>query len=222
MALAMLISMIADARIEHGVEHVDHEVDQHKNHRHEQHQRLDHGVVAARHRQHEKLADAVEIEHLFGHHQPAEEERKLDADHGNHRQQRIPQRVTRYDQAFVDAFGARRADVVFLQHFENARTHHACRHRRIAVADRQRRPDQLQQVGFRVLHERRESQRRDPRKHCQQAKNDDHAEPEGRHRQPGHTLALVVLLDQEVQVALVVQAEVVVVEVVVLVKQLLF
>ena len=70
----------ADARIEPGVQQVDHEVGQHEHRDRQHHQRLGQRVVLVLHRLHEQPADAVEIEHLLGHHQAADQERELDAD----------------------------------------------------------------------------------------------------------------------------------------------
>ena len=61
---------------------------------------------------HEQLADAVEVEHLLGHDQAADQEGELEADHGDRRQQRVAQRVARDHELLVHALGARGADVV--------------------------------------------------------------------------------------------------------------
>jgi hypothetical protein len=42
---------------------------------------------------HEEPAYPVQIEHLLGHHETADQERRLDADQGHHRQERILQGV---------------------------------------------------------------------------------------------------------------------------------
>ena len=83
------------------------------------------------------------------------------------------------------ALGAGRADVVLLQHFEQRRARHAGSHRRVAVTDRDRRPDQLRQVPDRVLVDRHIGQRRNPVEAVQQRQNDQHSEPERRHGEPG-------------------------------------
>ena len=69
------------------------------NDRRDQHdQGLGQRVVAVRDRLDEQQAEAVQVEHLLGDHEPAEQERELEADHGQHRQHRVLQRVAREDQ----------------------------------------------------------------------------------------------------------------------------
>src|SRR5438046_1492141 len=76
-------SVVADPRIQHHVDHVDHEVDEDEDRREEQHQGLDERVVAVRDRVDEQLADAVEVEDLLGDDEAADEEREFEADDGD-------------------------------------------------------------------------------------------------------------------------------------------
>src|SRR5262245_18871054 len=81
-----MASIVPDARVEDGVEQVDHEVDHDVDYGQQHDHALDQGEVVARHALDEQLADAVEIEHLLGDDEPADQEGELDADHGNGRQ----------------------------------------------------------------------------------------------------------------------------------------
>src|SRR6266849_857845 len=134
---------VADARIEHRVEQVDGEIHQHGNRGDEHDQALHQSEVVARHRLDEELAQAVEVEHLLGHHQAADEEGDFQPDDRRGRQERVAQRVAADDDALAHAFGARRADIVLVHHLDDGAAHHARDYLRGAVAYGQRRPDEL-------------------------------------------------------------------------------
>src|SRR5437868_9087666 len=76
---------IADARVEHTVQHVHEEVRQNHHDGDEHHEVLHDRVVAPEDRLHEEARNAGQVEHGFGHHEAADEERELDADDGDHR-----------------------------------------------------------------------------------------------------------------------------------------
>src|SRR6267378_3119545 len=83
------LAAIAHARVEHAVEHVDEEVRQDHHDGDEHHEVLHDRVVAPQDRLHEEARDAGQVEHRLGHHQTADEERELDADDGDHGQDRV-------------------------------------------------------------------------------------------------------------------------------------
>ena len=80
---------VLDSRIEPGVENIDDKVRYDEDQGHQHNQRLRHRVIGVLHRFHEQPAKTVQIKYLFGDHQPAHEERELDADNGHHRQHRV-------------------------------------------------------------------------------------------------------------------------------------
>src|SRR5581483_3667129 len=88
-------SLVADARVNQRVDQIDEKVDEDENERSEHDEALDHRIVALADRLDKELADAVEIENLLGHHEPAHQERELEAEDGDHRQQRVFERVAR-------------------------------------------------------------------------------------------------------------------------------
>src|SRR6266480_7569901 len=106
------LAAIAHARIEHTVEHVDEEVRQDHHDGDEHHEILHDRVVAPQDRLHEKARDAGQVEHGLGHHQAADEERELDADDGDHGQDRVLERVVPDDDALRLPLGPRGTDVV--------------------------------------------------------------------------------------------------------------
>src|SRR5262245_27312465 len=102
-AAIVIVSPVADARVEHCVEQVDYEVGEYVEHGNQRHHALDQGKVIARNTLHEQLADAVEIEHLLGDDESADEKSEFEPDDGDCRKQRIAQRVTGNDHAFEHA-----------------------------------------------------------------------------------------------------------------------
>src|SRR5262249_163212 len=91
-SIAMALA-VSDARVEHRVEQGDHEIDPDVDGGEQHPHALDQREIVMRHALHEQLADAVEIEHLLGHDQPADQEGEFDADDRDRRQQRVAQRV---------------------------------------------------------------------------------------------------------------------------------
>src|SRR5688500_19185857 len=87
-------SGITYPRVEPGVAEIDQEVHQHEYHDDEHHQRLGHGVVIVDDGLDEELAEPVQVEYLLGDDQPAHEKCEFDADDGDHRQQRVLERMT--------------------------------------------------------------------------------------------------------------------------------
>src|SRR6185503_11737745 len=67
----MAIDLVPDPRVEPGVHQVHQEVDDDEDGRHEEHQSLGERVVSVGHRLDEEEAEAVQVEHLLGHHEPA-------------------------------------------------------------------------------------------------------------------------------------------------------
>src|SRR4029077_17855549 len=109
---------IADARVEEAVEHVHEEVREDDHDRDEHHQGLHDRVVPPQDRLHQEAREPGQVEDGLGHHEAADEERELDADHGHHRQDRVLERVAPDDDAAGLALGPRGADVVLAHHLE--------------------------------------------------------------------------------------------------------
>src|SRR5215213_8944133 len=118
-------SRVADARVEPGIEQVDDEVGEHEDGDHQHGQRLRHDVVLVLHRLHEQPADAVQVEDLLGDDQAADQEGELDADQGDHRQQRVLERMAVDDDLLEQPFGTGGADIVLAHHLEHGRARHA-------------------------------------------------------------------------------------------------
>src|SRR5437899_12340343 len=80
----MLIS-IANAWVEHGVHHVDQQIDEHVHECKKQDHRLHCRVIAREHRIDSKPAQPRDAENAFGDDDAADEQRDADADHGDDR-----------------------------------------------------------------------------------------------------------------------------------------
>ena len=184
-------AVVADARIEKAVKDVDRQVGEGEDADHDHHQGLGHVVVVVGDRLDEQLADTVEVEHLLGDDEAAHQERELDADDGDDRQQRVAQRVPAHDQLVKQSLGAGRAHIVLAQHLEHGRAGHARGHRGIAIAGGERRPDQHAQVVDRIDPDRHVGDGRHPgcAEQClgrvQDAEDDQDAEPERGHGDAG-------------------------------------
>src|SRR5262245_9803923 len=111
-AMASRPSVQPDAWVEPTVKQVDREIDEDEAGRDEQYETLNEIEVAAGGSVDKQLADAVDVEDLLGHDQAADQERELEADHGDDGQQRIAQGVPAHDEPRPYAFGPGRADVV--------------------------------------------------------------------------------------------------------------
>src|SRR5687768_7318937 len=177
-------SRVPDPGIEDDVEHVHQEVHDHEDRGHEHDERLHERVVALLDREHDEAAQAVQVEDLLRHDEPADEERELEADDGHDGEQRVPQRVAHDDRRLAYTLRARRSDVVLAQDLEHRGPRHAHGDRRVAVPDRERGPDELRQVRDRVLPDRRERERGRPLECLQEHEDDEHPDPERRHRDP--------------------------------------
>src|SRR5262245_9963328 len=111
-AMASCPSVQPDAWVEPSVEQVDHQIDENEAGRDKEHETLDEVEVTARGRIDEQFADAIDVEHLLGDHQAADQEGELEADHGNDRQQRVAQGVAPHNEPGPHALGLGGADIV--------------------------------------------------------------------------------------------------------------
>src|SRR4249920_1024694 len=66
-------SLVMNPRIEIGVKQIDQQVHENKSERYQQHQGLGHGVIAVGDRLDEQHADAVQVKHLLGDDQSADQ-----------------------------------------------------------------------------------------------------------------------------------------------------
>ncbi len=150
-------------------------------HRDQHHQVLHDRVIAPADRLDQVAGDAGNVEHGFGDDQAADQERGLDADHGDHRQDGVLQRVVKIHRRFRGALGARGADVVLAQHLQHRGAGDAHGQRRAAEGDRERR----QAIGREHLAQRLRVriEDRDAAEHGDARHQDQKAEPERGQRQ---------------------------------------
>src|SRR5512147_1022628 len=111
-------SRVPDARVEHSIEQVNRKIDENVKSGNQHHHALNQRKIVARYTLDEQLSDAVEIEHLLGHDQAADQECEFEGYDGDRGQQRIPQRMARNDQFLLYALRSRSADIVLVQNLE--------------------------------------------------------------------------------------------------------
>ncbi len=101
-------ALAAQARIDDEIEQVDDEVDDHEQQRDQQQVGRHHRDVGELHRLQEELADARPGEHRLGDDGEGDQGAELQAHHGDHRHQRVLERMAEVDGAVGKPAGARR------------------------------------------------------------------------------------------------------------------
>src|SRR5438093_10558073 len=88
------LAAIAHAGVEDAVQHVDDQVREDDDDRDEHDQVLDDRIVPPQDRLHEEARQARQVEDGLGDDESADQEREFDADHRDHRQDRVLERMT--------------------------------------------------------------------------------------------------------------------------------
>ena len=153
---------IPDARVEHGVEHVDHEIDDDIRAREHEDDALDHRIVAAQDRVDRQAAEARNREHALGDDDAADQQRDADADHRDDRDRGVAQRVPHQHVPGGEALGMRGADVVLAQRLQHRRARDARNQRHVGERERDARQDDVGQPRPEALGERRVALHRQP------------------------------------------------------------
>src|ERR1051326_6698915 len=133
----------ADPRIDKTVQDVDHEVDGDKSQRIDDDGPGDQRVVARLDGGNEQRAAAGPSEPRLDDDRARQQRAELEADHRDHRHQRIAQHVAPQHRAFGNAFRPRRADEVLVHHFEHGGAGHAHDDTHHVGAERDRRQDDV-------------------------------------------------------------------------------
>jgi hypothetical protein len=116
--IAAGLTAITDSRVEDAVQHVHEEVREDHDDRDEHDEVLNHRIVPPQDRLHQEPRDAGQIEHGLGDHEPADEKRELDPDHGDDREQRVLEGVAPDDDAPGLSLRPRGPDVILAHHLE--------------------------------------------------------------------------------------------------------
>jgi hypothetical protein len=133
----------SDPRVDDRVGDVDQQVDEDEHHGHEQHAALQHGVVALLDGLRQPVAEPLDVEDGLGQDRARQQEPGLEADDGDHRQERVAEDVASVDDARRDALGPRRPHVVLVLHVEDRRPGDARDHGQRDRAERDGRQDQV-------------------------------------------------------------------------------
>src|SRR5262245_43925384 len=105
-------SPIPDPRIEHGTHDVDHEVDQYVGSAGQEDEALHDGDVTVQDHVDRQPSQALAGEHVLDDDTPAEQRAELEADDGDDRDDRVPERVAKQDHPIRQPLGPRRRDVL--------------------------------------------------------------------------------------------------------------
>src|SRR6266511_1625003 len=128
---------IAHPRVQEAIEEVYGQVGEDDDGGDEHDQVLDDRIIARQDGLDQIIGYPRQVEHPLGDDQPADQERELDADDGDHRQHGVLERVAPEHDPAALAFGPRRADVVLPQHLEQRRAGEARDQRGGSIAHRQ-------------------------------------------------------------------------------------
>src|SRR6476620_1488051 len=177
----VLIASVLHARIDDQVQEVDRQIDEDVESRDEQQRPLDHWIVPAQDGGYDEVPDTGQAEDRFGHDRAADQQCERETEYGDHRYQRIAQRVVEDDVAFGQSFGTRGADVILAEDVEHAGPREAQDQRRVDHAEHDRRQHQMMQpLGqrhTRIAVARHRKPAEADREHLPQ----DEAEPEARY-----------------------------------------
>src|SRR5690606_35990836 len=123
--VTVVTSVHPHSRVDNAVRDVDEEVDEDVDHRDEENEPDEHGVVTAVDRRADEGADAAEVEHGLGEHRAGQQAAGQQTDRRDHRQQRVAQHVTAAHHTLLESLGLRGPHVVLTQHLQHARPGHA-------------------------------------------------------------------------------------------------
>ena len=103
--------MTTNARVQRGVEQIDNQITDHKNHHHHQRKALDHRIVTVKNRRHRIAPDARPGKDVLDNHRPANQFADMHPHGGDHRQRGIAQDVATFGLFVVQAAQTRPGDV---------------------------------------------------------------------------------------------------------------
>ena len=125
-------------RVDHGIDHVDQEIDRDDDGGQQHHHVLDHDQVALGDRLEGQPAQAGQGEDVLDHHRAGHQEAELQADDGGDRDQGVAQHVAAQHPALRQALGAGGADIVLAQRLQHRRAGDAGQDRRLGQGQGQR------------------------------------------------------------------------------------
>src|SRR5262249_20981851 len=151
---AVSSTAMADPRVEHGVEHVDREIEQHEADRDEQHDALQDDEIPRVDGADQQATDARQREDRLHDDRAADQPPDVDAAHGHERERGGLERMHQEDAGGAQSLGLGHGDVILLQRRDHVAAEHPHQHRPFAERQRQRRQHETLQVAERILLER--------------------------------------------------------------------
>ncbi len=154
--------MVPNSGVEVGVEQVDQQVvDQDESGKEEVDAR-DHRIVTEPQRRDEQRSQSGQVEQRLDDDRAPHQDRQLQPDEGDHRDQRVLDGVADDDYPLAQTLGPGRPDVVLPQHLQHHRARHPHRRGREAGAEDEAGDDEHADVGQRILAEVKQSEPRRP------------------------------------------------------------
>jgi hypothetical protein len=139
----------AQARIDDGVEDIDHQIDGDENQRHHQQVGRHDRDIDILHRLHEQQSHTRPLEDGFGDDGKCNYRAKLQPCHSDDGNQRVLERVAEMDRPCGQAAGAGEADIIGAEHFEHFSAHQPHDQGHLEQAERDRGQDQRLEAGKR-------------------------------------------------------------------------
>src|SRR5690606_19667595 len=177
---------IPDARVEQRIGAIDDQIDEDVYEGEEQRQALYDGVVARQHGFDHQPSQPGDIEHRFGDHHAADQQRDAHAHHGGDRHGGVAQRVPQQDAGFAEPLGARGADEVLAHDLDDAGARDAGDQRHIDGGQRQGRQDQAVQERPEAARQRRVALHLEPVQLDGEGPDEHVGGDEDRHREAQH------------------------------------
>src|SRR6266550_1148999 len=142
---AMTASGMADSRIDDAVEQIDDQIDADHYRGHQQYAPLHDRIVARLNAVNQPVAHARPGKDGLGQDRAGQQQADLQTDHGDHRNQRVAQRVNQHHAPVRQTFGAGGANVILAQHLKHRRARHPGDHREWNGAQCDRGQDEVRQ-----------------------------------------------------------------------------
>ena len=136
--------------IDHSVQQIDDQIEDHKHRREQEGGRLDDGIVAIVDTLNQCIAHARQAKDDFHHRRSAHQPADLKANDGDDRDERVSQGVVKQDATWPRALGVRGAHIVLPEDLQHAGARHAHDRRHEIYGDCRRGEDELREIPQRI------------------------------------------------------------------------
>ncbi len=173
---------VGEARVDRRIGEIDQEIDEDHAAGEQHHEILHHDEIALRDRLEDQPPEAGQGEHVLDDDRAGEQEGELQADDGDHGDERVRHRMPPQRGAASEPLGARRADEILAQRLQHRGAGDAREDRRLRQGEREGGQDQRAEARPGAAIPAGEAARRKPREMHGEQQDQQDAEPEIRHR----------------------------------------